>query len=308
MNLKYEKEVCKMAVPKGKVWTICGWPKTGKSHFAMTFPKLVVFDFEKGTEELSGDIVKRLYITDLIEFEREMKALEVLVKKQKIETIVIDTVNSLTIKIEKDILERKGAQSMADLEYGIGWETQKAILMRYIDSLMTFCVKDINLLLLMHSKTSEGRKTFLVQDRLQEYIKGISWTVGFTHKRRRAGRLEFLIDFSGDETIDAGSRNLTLNQLRDIPNTYQALSSYFADSKGEEQEQKLISFAMSNAIDYFSLEKVIKENVDSSKEPQKIITAILQKAQKNNGFCSFLRNSSPNFDFSELRKRFYEEK
>jgi hypothetical protein len=296
-----------MSLPKGKCWVICGPPKTGKSRFASTFPRPFYIDIDWGAEELAASNgMLRKTPSETGEFERVLTSLEKL--SSTFETVVVDSVNTLSLMIENELCERKGISSVADLKYGVGWDTVGRTLMKYLQTLKKWTLEGKDVVLILHSKITEDRKTFLITENVATWIRGIAHSIGFTSKIRRQGKTHFQIDFAGDELTDAGSRDPILNQLKKVENSYQALEAAYDELTGKiespkTETPKVETPKKKNLSDEeawevaksWGMSKGINVNEMEKQHGWRKSLEMLRKALKDGVYLSKLKRLSPNF-------------
>lgn len=225
---------------KGKIVTIYGEPKSGKTTNATMFPKSLLIAFEKGYNALSGIHVQP--VTKWLEFKQVLKELAKPEVKQAYGTIVLDTADIAFDACEKFICTREGVDQIGDIPYGAGYKMLKQ---EFNDALRYIPMLDYGLVNISHSMVS----TF-VDDAGQEYSKTVptlpkaarhivlsmSDIIGYAKPVENVeGERKVALFLRGTPQFEAGSRFKHTPQV--IPFEYNALVNAIADAIEKEAEE-----------------------------------------------------------------------
>lgn len=225
---------------KGKIVTIYGEPKSGKTTNATKFPKSLLIAFEKGYNALSGIHVQP--VTKWSEFKQVLKDLAKKEVQDAFGTIVIDTADIAFDACEKFICTREGVDQIGDIPYGAGYKMLKQ---EFNDALRSIPMMDYGLVNISHSMVS----TF-VDDAGQEYSKTVptlpkaarhivlsmSDIIGYAKPVENAeGERKVALFLRGTPQFEAGSRFKHTPQV--IAFEYDALVNAIADAIEKEGEE-----------------------------------------------------------------------
>jgi len=147
--------------------------------------------------------------------------------------LAVDTIDKLSLWLQRDILESNpGYKSVFGMPHGKGLNE---LYLRFCDELDVLRNKCEILIICAHSKTSEDGKSLLLTKNLTGYLQGESDYVGYCWKRKEEGKMIYMVDFAGDDAIEAKSRNPLFASISSLPNTWEAIVSIF---EKEEKERK----------------------------------------------------------------------
>lgn len=225
---------------KGKIVTIYGEPKSGKTTNSTKFPKSLLIAFEKGYNALPGVMVQP--VTRWKEFKDVLKELAKPDVKAMFGTIVLDTADIAFDACEKFICTREGVDQIGDIPYGAGYKMLKQ---EFNDALRSIPMMDYGLVNISHSMVS----TF-VDDAGQEYSKTVptlpkaarhivlsmSDIIGYAKPVENAeGERKVALFLRGTPQFEAGSRFKHTPQV--IAFEYDALVNAIADAIEKEGEE-----------------------------------------------------------------------
>lgn len=225
---------------KGKIVTIYGEPKSGKTTNATMFPKSLLVAFEKGYNALSGIHVQP--VTKWSEFKQVLKELAKAEVKASFNTIVLDTADIAFDACEKFVCAREGVDQIGDIPYGAGYKMLKQ---EFNDALRSIPMMDYGLVNISHSMVA----TF-VDDAGQEYSKTVptlpkaarhivlsmSDIIGYAKPVENAdGERKVALFLRGTPQYEAGSRFKHTPPV--IPFEYEALVNAIADAIEKEGEE-----------------------------------------------------------------------
>lgn len=257
---------------KGKIVTIYGEPKSGKTTNATMFPKSLLIAFEKGYNALSGIHVQP--VTKWLEFKQVLKELAKPEVKQAYGTIVLDTADIAFDACEKFICTREGVDQIGDIPYGAGYKMLKQ---EFNDALRYIPMLDYGLVNISHSMVS----TF-IDDAGQEYSKTVptlpkaarhivlsmSDIIGYAKPVENAeGERKVALFLRGTPQFEAGSRFKYTPQV--IPFEYTALVNAIADAIEKEAEENGAGAVTDKAQNVYEAPKEVpfaevKEQIDST--------------------------------------------
>ena len=191
-SLKEAKSVFQYMPP---MLLIYGRNGIGKSYFASQFKNPVFLDLDKNIYELSVDSnrsfgIELESITDVLDFLNRL-----INEEHEHETIVIDSLSSLERLIERHILKTKNAKSLADFQYGQGYQMMMPLWEQFLSKIMALRTqRKLTVLMLGHYKEKRDPNLLGVgyqQYQIDLYEKNASrfsvWLV-VTRRRRRPRR------------------------------------------------------------------------------------------------------------------------
>lgn len=110
---------------KGKFIMIYGLPGCGKTTLGSQFPKHLIASFEQGTNGLNNVLVQPIKNwNDWKEVGRQLIKKKDLLQ-EKIENIIIDTVDSAWDLCTKYVCANEGIEKLGDIPYGAAYDTAK---------------------------------------------------------------------------------------------------------------------------------------------------------------------------------------
>ena len=174
-------------MPNGKIWVFFGKPKVGKSTFAASWDKPLIFDLENGTTDIECSVVKPKNLTEFRKFLSDPHLKE-------FDTIVIDTFDIVYSMIVEEVINRMNLQFKTQYTYigefpmGAGWAAGKngvnELIMKYFNPLMN---QGKNIILLLHEKSEiiqrKGEKDRTVYNitlpgQTATIVNGAAYTIG----------------------------------------------------------------------------------------------------------------------------------
>lgn len=243
-SLKEAKPVFQYMPP---MLLIYGRNGIGKSYFASQFKNPVFLDLDKNIYELSVDS-NRSFGTDLETITDVLDFLNRLISEEHAyETIVIDSLSSLERLIERHILKTKNAKSLADFQYGQGYQMMMPLWEQFLSKIMNLRTqRKFTVLMLGHYK--EKRDPNLLGDGYQQYqidlyekatkllvnscsaVLFADYKVDVIHHKERFGQEVAKVRSSErrlftDEGVRFMAKN-TYGMPYDIPMSYDVLADY----------------------------------------------------------------------------------
>lgn len=215
MTLVEPRKAPKVGMPDSGLAIFVGYPKSGKTTLAASFPESYVLELEPGGgDRVSGRIHD---IGSLAEFR---KVLPLAVKEPKIKTIVIDTVDVLSDWFEREIAEEKGLEAITDRKEGVNgfelWGTFK----KRVEKLATYLKQCGKLVILVahtrEPKTDENGNVITpaginVPGKAGGFLAAQADMIGFCQKKELGSGLIYSISFKGGPLGQWGSRISEVN-------------------------------------------------------------------------------------------------
>jgi len=196
---------------------------THNTTYLASWPDNCILEVERGGAKWTkGAMV--VEVENLKDLDQAIKLLKV---DKRFKAVSLDTVDTLSLWIEKDICNKFGVSSisLAGGGYGIGRNELNTRLIGLIDDLVDL---GKTVILVSHCRDNQGTKSLMLTETLLTYIQGKASIIGYAYKELVGGRLEFMIDYSGGGTVSAaGSRNKMIGRAGPMPNTYQAIEKLF---------------------------------------------------------------------------------
>jgi len=235
----------KTGMPTSGLAIFVGYPKSGKTTLASSFPDSYVLELEKG----GGDRVDgRIHeINDLASFR---KILPVVIKEPSIKTIVIDTIDVVSDWIEAEIAKEKGLDTMTDRKEGVNgfelWGTFK----KRMESLSLYfknCGKLVILIAHTRDAKQDGDGNVIapaginVPGKSGGFIAAQADMIGYCLKKEVGSGMQFYVSFRGGPLGQWGSRVSELNgKILLVPakNQYTAFSSIFKTNGNGSAKKK----------------------------------------------------------------------
>lgn len=277
--------------PKGEIIIIYGEPKTGKTNFVSTFPNTLIIELDQKGASWIRNPVYVYSPKNLAELSEIPKAIA---KNNLYENVAIDTVDSLAMMINDDICRREMVKSIYDIDWGRGWGELNMRITIMIDDFARACVQTgKNLFLVMHTRKGT-KKSLVMTESLETWIKGRASIIGYCYKNSDTGRVKYYVDFGkGKEGNDIGSRQPFFNSITSVENTYFALAEKW--KQYQSLKQKFIATIK---------EKVLPNlNTSPEKAKQTINLWFLKKGIANYGIAEmnwFLQIIADNKRFQEI--------
>lgn len=195
---------------KGKIVTIYGEPKVGKTTTATKFEKSLLVAFEKGYNALPGIMVQP--VTRWKEFKDVLKELAKPETKKLFSTIVIDTADLAFDAAEKFICNREGVDAIGDIPYGAGYKMLKN---EFNDALRSIPMMDYGLVMISHAVNStftdeNGAEFSKIVPTLPKAPRAIvlsmSDVIGFAKNIENESGSQSVLFLRGTPRFEAGSR------------------------------------------------------------------------------------------------------
>lgn len=165
VNLKGARAVFEYTAP---LLLVYGRNGIGKSYFAAKFKSPLFLDLDQNIFELPVDS-NRSFETPLKNFQDVLAFLGRLINEDHpYETVVIDSLSSLERLIEAHVLQGKKVSSLADFQYGQGYQMMMPLWEQFLSKIKTLRIeKKKTILLLGHYK--EKRDPNLTGDSYLQY-------------------------------------------------------------------------------------------------------------------------------------------
>jgi len=208
--LVQNRKAPKSGLPDSGLAVFVGYPKSGKTTLAASFPDSYLFELEPGgADRVDGRIHD---IGSMAEFR---KVLPLAIADPKIRTIIVDTVDVVSDWLETEIAAEKGMESITDRKEGVNgyelWGTFK----KRIENLASYfkrCGKLV--ILLAHTKepkTDDNGKVIApgginVPGKGGAFIAAQADMIGFCQKKEVGSGLIYTISFRGGPLGQWGSR------------------------------------------------------------------------------------------------------
>lgn len=222
----------------------------GKSYLASQFKNPVFLDLDRNIYELPVDSNRSFDIelnqfTDVVEFLSRL-----VTEEHPYETVVIDSLSSLERLIESHILNTKGAKSLADFQYGQGYQMMMPLWEQILGKVMALRTqRKLTVLMLGHYK--EKRDPNIIGDGYQHYqidlyekaakllvnscsaVLFADYKVQVVHEKQKFGQEIAKVRSSErrlftNEGVKFLAKN-TYGMPDDIPMTYDDLAGYVRD-------------------------------------------------------------------------------
>lgn len=248
---------------KGKIVTIYGDPKTGKTTTATQFPKSLLIAFEKGFNALAG--IKAQPIQKWTEFKKVLKQLENPKAKEMYETIIIDTADIAYDLVEKFVCQREGVDKIGDIPYGGGYKMVKD---EFNGALRSIPMMDFGLVMISHAMSKnftdqEGTEYSKIiptlPERPRQIVLGMSDLIGYARTVEKEGEQQTVLFLRATPRFEAGSRFKYTPAV--IRFNYDSLVNAIADAIEKEAEEKGAAAVTNDHINLY--EKSAEVDFDS---------------------------------------------
>lgn len=219
----------------------------GKSYLAAHFKKPIFLDLDRNIYELPV-ISNRSLGTDLTRFSEVIAFLDRLIEEEHpCKTVVVDSLSSLERMIESHILQGKRATSLADFQYGQGYQMMMPLWEQVLSKLTQLRIgRRLNVVMLGHYK--EKRDPNLTGESYQHYqidlyekaakllvnscsaVLFADYKVHVVHEKEKFGQDVAKVRSSErrlytNEGVKFLAKN-TYGMPDDIPMTYEAIAEY----------------------------------------------------------------------------------
>lgn len=263
---------------KGKIVTIYGEPKVGKTTISTRFPKSLLIAFEKGFNALPNVMVQP--VTKWREFKEVLKELAKAENKESFGTIIVDTADIAFDLCEAFVCNREGVDKIGDIPYGAGYKMLKK---EFNDALRSIPMMDYGLVMISHAVNStltdeEGVEYSKITPTLPKAPRAIvlsmSDVIGYAKNIERDGVQQSVLFMRGTPRFEAGSR------FRYTPNyikfDYNSLVNAIADAIEKEAEENGAQSVTDNITNIY--EEVEEKSFDElKKECQAVIPTLMEK-------------------------------
>ncbi len=238
--------------PKGIVFAFFGRPKIGKSTFAASWDKSLIFDLESGYQEISADIIIPKTYEEFIRELRNNKNLK------PYETIVIDSFDVIYNWAEENAIAslnksfKTNYAVISDFPHGSGWGVARNNIKRFIlNDVFTITRTGKNVVLILHEKsetiTRNGKDSTIFKISLpgqaSNLVSSLCSVVGRIYGKEIAGKYESRVSFVAGSD-DGGSRIKVLSG-KDIPLDFKVLKSVIESTKPAKKSKTLTEIAKS---------------------------------------------------------------
>jgi hypothetical protein len=253
-------------IPYGEVWLLNGLPKTGKTTFCASFPDNCVIEVERS----GAKWVENAYVVE----PQNTKDVDQIIKllradRGRFKAVTLDTVDSLSLWIEKDICNsyKVSCISNAGGGYGIGRNELNTRLISIVDDLVSL---NKTLIIITHCRDDKGAKSLLLTETLLTYMQGKASIIGYCYKELEGNKINYLIDWSGRGTVVAGSRHPLFARSGVMGNSYSEIEKLFAP-KPAKWEQMLKWYEKRDIVLKEGYTKFIKEKFGEEAELETLL-------------------------------------
>lgn len=215
MELVDSRKAPKSGMPTEGIGVLVGYPKTGKTTLAASFPGSYVLELEKfGADRVDGRVHE---IKNLGEFRQ---ILPLLVKEPSVKTIVIDTLDVVSDWLEDEVAQERGLESITERKQGVDgfelWGTFK----KRMEKLALY-LKNCGKLVILIAHTKEAKQDssgavitpagINVPGKSGAFIAAQADLIGFCYKKRLGAGTQFFVTFQGGPLGQWGSRIAEVN-------------------------------------------------------------------------------------------------
>lgn len=262
---------------RGKIVTIYGNPKTGKTTIATQFPKSILLAAEKGYNALAG--IKAQPIHKWSDFKKVLRQLSDPKAKDVYESVVCDTIDLFWDMCEKFICQREGVELIGDIPFGAGY---KMLRTEFNDSLRLIPMLDFGLVMISHAITktvtdSSGAEYSKVMstlpDRPRGIVLGMSDIIGFAEGIIHEGTQKTVLHLRETPRFEAGSRYKYMSPA--IAFNYKSLVDDIVQAIEKEEEEKGSSAVTDNHQNAY-VSPVERTFEDVKKEVDTIIARLME--------------------------------
>lgn len=245
----------------GERFLLFGPPKGGKSTMAASFPLPAIINLDGASNERGPyrTAKRRGLVITCTDLDEVNAALDDFKGRQgQWHTLVLDLVDYINVMIDERICVRAKTDTVADIEYGGGWDRQFRHFIRIMEKFWSVAESNPNLkasVLLAHCDSGAKQK-MLLREKLAKYITGMVQHIGYVWKQKRVGGTEYMVDFSGDEAREAGSRNSVLQAAKEVKSSYTSIVEVF--DPGKSEYERAVKWLTKKGVDIGKFEQWIK--------------------------------------------------
>lgn len=134
--------------PRPRNVLLYGEHKTGKTTLASTWPNPILVDVEGGSDDI--DIARGSRVTSYMEFVNQVSWL--ITNDHGFHTVIFDSIDWLEKLIWADICKKKGVKSIADIDYGKGFDAAAAECEPFINAIRLLNKKGMATVQIGHAK------------------------------------------------------------------------------------------------------------------------------------------------------------
>lgn len=239
--------------PKGTIFAFFGRPKIGKSTFAASWDKPLIFDLESGYQEISADIIIPKNYEEFIRELRNKKNLN------PYETIVIDSFDVVYNWAEENAIAslnksfKTAYTIISDFPHGSGWGVSRNNIKRFIlNDLFNIIRTGRNVVLILHEKSETIKRNnkestifkIALPGQSSNLVASLASVVGRIYSKEIAGKFEPRISFIAG--IDDGGSRIKSLAGKTIPLDFKVLKSVIESSPPPKKPKKLTDIAKEN--------------------------------------------------------------
>lgn len=242
--------------PTDMLFGFFGRPKIGKSTFAASWDKPLIFDLESGYQEIEGDLIIPEKYGDFI---RELHNKQ---NTKPYNTIVIDSLDvvygwgehNAMLALNKSF--KTNYSTISEFPHGSGWGVARNNLKKFIMvDLFEIMRSGKNVVLILHEKSETIKRNnkeetiykIALPGQSSNMVEQLCSVIGRIYAKRIAGKFEPRISFLPGED-DGGSRIKALAG-KDIPLDFQVMKNVIESGKKESKPKKLTEIAKGKSED-----------------------------------------------------------
>lgn len=208
-----------------RILLLYGATKVGKTRSLESLDGCLIIDTEKGTRGISGMKVEISSLKELMDLIKELKKPE---NKDAYKYIAIDTLDNITMWIEKHVLatnltkDGTPCKSLSDIPYGGGWSQVRDKTLEVVKTLAD--LTDHCIVIAHRDRKIIGETNVEVSvtnldlpGKLRNQLMAGADAIGYVYRDEKSElRVSFVRVESGDKEVEAGSRIRHLEN-RDLP-------------------------------------------------------------------------------------------
>jgi len=238
----------KVGMPKSGIFIVVGYPKTGKSKFSASFPNSYGLNVDRGdADRIEGRIediddvvdVQGMVIKTKLNNFRE--ALAAAIKDPSIETIVIDTIDTLAELLCDEIAQKAGLSKITERMPGVDGFALWGEFGARVDGMIKLFKNSGKLFILCahlrEPKLDDNNKIITpaginVPGKGGDKLAFAADMIGYAFKREIGGKAEYCLTFQGGPAGRWGSRvdELADQTIKlDHKNPYSSFAALFAE-------------------------------------------------------------------------------
>lgn len=268
---------------KGKIVSIYGDPKTGKTTTATQFPKSILAAFEKGYNAISG--VRAAPIQKWSDFKKMLKQLSTDKAHEIYETVIIDTADIAFDLCEKYICQRESVDKIGDIPFGGGYKMLKD---EFNEALRSIPMMNYGLVMISHAQsrtfTDENGEEFnkmtpTLPERPRQIVLGMSDLIGYARSVKYEDGQKTVLYLRGTSRFEAGSRFKHTPDVIDF--NYESLVNAISDAIEKEVEGKSQDSVTNEHINLYEVSEQVSFE-DTMKKATEVIKELVGKDGENN--------------------------